>query len=216
MAPKKKTQTEDNMNENTETTETNETPAARAPAAPVPGPQVVMEDGTVQQFASKQKMVKEVSHNAETGEISIVTKFLSGKIHRYTMPATLMVTAAMFGLSERYSNAISGQAGDDVEKAILELQDNLDKGQWISRANKGEGSAATSILMEALMEAYQKPFETIKLFLSNKTHAQKMALRRSEKLAPIIERIEAERASKKTVDTATGDSLLFELEGMEG
>ena len=54
-------------------------------------------------------------------------------------------------------------------------------------------------------------FEQIKQFLNGKSQAEKVALRNNPKIKPIVERIEAEKASKKAnVDT---DAMLGELEG---
>ena len=60
------------------------------------------------------------------------------------------------------------------------------------------------------MEASGKTLDEVKTFLVNKNQAEKLALRRNAKLRPIIERLEADKASKSknTVDT---DSLLQEL-----
>jgi hypothetical protein len=74
---------------------------------------------------------------------------------------------------------------------------------------ESDGIAGTSILIRALVEVSSKSVEQIKAFLKDKTQAEKMALRVSTKLKPVVDRLEAERASKNAkVDT---DALLGEL-----
>ena len=69
--------------------------------------------------------------------------------------------------------------------------------------------AGTSVLVRALVEHTGKTVEAIKAFLANKSQAEKVALRNNPKVKPIVDRIESEKAAKKSsVDT---DALLDEL-----
>jgi hypothetical protein len=54
--------------------------------------------------------------------------------------------------------------------------------------------AARSVVAKALVEATGKSPQQVKEFLKTKTWAQKIALRNSPELRPIIERLEAEKA----------------------
>ena len=78
---------------------------------------------------------------------------------------------------------------------VDELIDRLNKGEW---STKREGSPFTgaSVLLRALCEAYGRTPEQVKEFLKDKTPAEKMAFRNSAKVKPIVERLEAEKASK--------------------
>ena len=67
--------------------------------------------------------------------------------------------------------------------------------------------------MRALVESTGKTAEEIKKFLSDKTAAQKAALRTNPKIKPIVDRLEAEKAAKsaKKADAVDTDALLNEL-----
>ena len=92
--------------------------------------------------------------------------------------------------------------------ATDELIDRLYNGEWgIKR--EANGMAGTSVLARALVELTGKTRDQIKTFLAGKTQAEKVALRNSAKVKPIVERLESEKASKGSkVDT---DALLGEL-----
>ena len=102
---------------------------------------------------------------------------------------------------------------DDVGDCVLavdELIDRLYNGEWGVK-REANGMAGTSTLLKALVEHTGKTVEQIKAFLANKSQAEKVALRNNAKIKPIVERIEAEKAAKKTnVDT---DAMLGELAG---
>ena len=69
--------------------------------------------------------------------------------------------------------------------------------------------AGTSVLARALIEVTGKSAEKVREYLKGKTQAEKVALRNSAKIKPVVERIEAEKAAKGSkVDT---DALLAEL-----
>jgi hypothetical protein len=57
--------------------------------------------------------------------------------------------------------------------------------------------AGASVLIRALVELRGKSVEEVKAFLSGKTHAEKLALREVPQVKAIIQRLEAEKASKR-------------------
>jgi hypothetical protein len=170
---------------------------------------VTMSDGSTVEFNKKQKLVK-TSTIGDDGSVSVRLDFVNGEIRNFAVPSNMLARFAAHGAEQKLGDAIAGET--DIGDAVLSVDDllgRLNAGDWnITRA---AGSfAGTSILIQALVEASGKTVEDIKAFLANKTQAEKLALRRSEKLKPIIERLEADKASKSknTVDT---DSLLGEL-----
>lgn len=170
---------------------------------------VTMEDGRVVNFNKKQKLVK-TSTIGEDGSITIGLDFNNGAVRSFTVPESLIARFAAHGAEQKLGDAIAGEANmDDAVISVDDLIARLSAGEWnITRA---AGSfTGTSILIQALVEVSGKSVEDIKAFLANKTQADKLALRRSDKLRPTIERLEAEKAknSKSAVDT---DSLLGEL-----
>lgn len=170
---------------------------------------VTMADGRTVEFNKKQKLVK-TSTIGEDGSVSVQLDFVNGETRTFSIPATLMARFAAHGAEQKLGDAIAGET--DLSDAVLSIDDllgRLNNGEWNIKREAG-AFAGTSVLIRALVEASGKEVEAIKAFLSTKSQAEKIALRRSDKLRPIIERLEADKAktSKNAVDT---DSLLGEL-----
>jgi hypothetical protein len=88
------------------------------------------------------------------------------------------------------------------------LHERLAEGKW-TVGRTGDSMGGTSVLLKALVEASGKPIEELRSWLKTKSQKEKSALRNAPKIKPIVERIEAEKASKSAqIDT---DSLLAEL-----
>ena len=171
---------------------------------------VTMTDGRVVDFAGKRKLLKESSVNAD-GKVQVRLDFRNGETRLFTLPDNLLAKFAAHGDEQKLGDEIAGL--NDVEDCVLavdELIDRLYNGEW-SVKREANGMAGTSVLVRALVEHTGKTIEQIKQFLSGKSQAEKVALRNNPKIKPIVERIEAEKASKKAnVDT---DAMLGELEG---
>lgn len=170
---------------------------------------VTMTDGRVVDFAGKRKLLKESSVNAD-GKVQVRLDFRNGETRLFTLPDNLMAKFAAHGAEQKLGDEIAGL--NDVEDCVLavdELIDRLYNGEW-SVKREANGMAGTSVLVRALVEHTGKTVEQIKQFLNGKSQAEKVALRNNPKIKPIVERIEAEKASKKAnVDT---DAMLGELE----
>lgn len=171
---------------------------------------VTMTDGRVVDFAGKRKLLKESSVTAD-GKVQVRLDFRNGETRLFTIPDNLLNKFAAHGAEQKLGDEIAGL--NDVEDCVLavdELIDRLYNGEW-SVKREANGMAGTSVLVRALVEHTGKPVEAIKQFLAGKSQAEKVALRNNPKIKPIVERIEAEKASKKAnVDT---DAMLGELEG---
>lgn len=171
---------------------------------------VTMTDGRVVDFAGKRKLLKESIVTAD-GKVQVRLDFRNGETRLFTIPDNLMAKFAAHGAEQKLGDEIAGL--NDVEDCVLavdELIDRLYNGEW-SVKREANGMAGTSVLVRALVEYTGKTVEQIKQFLSGKSQAEKVALRNNPKIKPIVERIEAEKASKKAnVDT---DAMLGELEG---
>ena len=169
---------------------------------------VTMADGRVVEFAGKRKALK--SSIFTDGAVLVSIDFRNGTSKTYTVPAALVQQAACHGGEQKYGDSYAGL--DDVEDMIAacdKVQANLEAGDWSARV-EGSGIAGTSVLARALVELTGKTMEEVKAFLAGKTMADKMALRQSSKLKPIIERLEAEKVAKASkVDTG---ALFAELE----
>lgn len=170
---------------------------------------VTMTDGRTVEFNKKQKLVKTATIS-DAGVVSVQLDFANGETRNFTIPSELLLKFAAHGAEQKLGDAIAGES--ELADAVLSVDDligRLSKGEWNVRREAG-AFAGTSVLIRALVEASGKSVEDIKAFLAPKTQAEKLALRRSDRLRPIIERLEADKAktAKNAVDT---DSLLGEL-----
>jgi len=169
---------------------------------------VKMDDGRTVDFAGKRRVLKESIIGAD-GSVKVRMDFRNGETRTWTIPSNLMARCAAHGAEQKLGDEMAGL--DDLDDAVLavhELRERLERGEWGTQRTSN-GLAGTSILVRALMESTGKDATAVKAFLSNKTQAEKIALRNNPRLKPIIERLEAEKASKGSkVDT---DALLDEL-----
>lgn len=170
---------------------------------------ITMTDGRIVEFGKKQRLHK----NAEIGEDSITVRldFRNGETRSFTVPDSLLAQFAAHGAVQKLGDAIAGEKDDDdAVLAVEELISRLEKGEWTATRAAGSNTGA-SILLKALVEATGKEVAVLKEWLGGKSQAEKLALRRSAQLKPIIDRLEAEKAknSKSSVDT---DSLLEEID----
>jgi hypothetical protein len=170
---------------------------------------VTMQDGSTVEFNKKQKLVK-TSTIGDDGTISLRMDFVNGQVRNFVLPSALINRFAAHGAEQKLGDAIAGET--DINDAVLSVDDlikRLENGEWTAQRQAGAFSG-TSILIQALVKASGKTVDEIRAFLENKTQAEKLALRRSEKLKPIIEELEAEKTknAKNQVDT---DSMLADL-----
>lgn len=182
-----------------------ETTPAKSTVEKIP---VAMSDGTTVHFNKKQKLVK--TSTIEGNNVNVRLDFVNGEVRNFAISPELLARFAAHGAEQKLGDAIAGETeiGDAVE-SVDDLLTRLNNGEWTITRSAG-AFAGTSILIQALVEVSGKSVEDIRAFLSNKTQAEKLALRRSEKLKPAIERLEAAKASKSTNAVDTG-ALLGEL-----
>lgn len=170
--------------------------------------EVTMTDGRVVGFGKKQKLVKTSTIDGDS--VSVGLDFSNGETRSFSIPSNMLARFAAHGAEQKLGDAIAGET--EIGDAVLAVDDllaRLNAGEWnITRA--AGAFAGTSVLIQALVEASGKTIADIKAFLDGKSQAEKLALRRSAKIKPIVERIESEKASKNksAVDT---DTLLGEL-----
>ena len=170
---------------------------------------VKMEDGRVVEFAGKRKILKE-SFVAD-GKVQVRMDYRNGQSRLFTIPEGMLLKFAAHGAEQKLGDETAGL--EDIEDAILAVDNLIDRlynGEWGVK-REANAMAGTSVLVRALVEHTGKTVEAIKSFLAAKSQAEKVALRNNPKIKPIVERIEAEKASKSSkVDT---DAMLGELEG---
>lgn len=173
---------------------------------------VTMTDGRIVDFAGKQRLKKETL--ITDGVVSVRLDFRNGETRTFPIPADLLLQFAGHGAEQKLGDATSGIENiDDAVQLVDELIVRLNEGKWSSRTEGGAGTGA-SILAKALVEVTGKPVETIRAFLAGKTQQEKLALRSAAELKPVIERLEAERASKSNVAKVDTEALLGDLKAL--
>lgn len=172
---------------------------------------IAMTDGRIVTFAGKRQMLKESF--VKDGQVSVRLDFRNSETRIFELPAALLNKFAAHGAEQKLGDEIAGLTDiDDAVLAVDELIARLNAGTW-SVKREGNGMAGTSILVRALAEAKGLDVATVKAFLAKKNQAEKIALRNNPSIKPIVERLEAEKASKGSkVDT---DAMLAELGGGE-
>ena len=175
---------------------------------------VKMDDGKMVEFSGKRKLVKTSTIDEATGEVIIRLDFSNGEYRVYNVVPKLMAKFAAHGAEQKIGDEIAGvQDVEDCVAAIDELLIRLEKGEWNLKREAG-GLSGASILAKAMIEMTGKSKTDIATFLASKSHAEKIALRTNKRLVPIIQRLEAEKASRskggKTV--VDSDALLDSLE----
>ncbi len=170
---------------------------------------VEMSDGRVVDFPGKRKIQKESTIHAD-GTITVRVDFINGETRTLALLPDLIAKYAAHGAEQKLGDEAAGY--EDIEDAILAVDDligRLDQGEWALK-REASGLAGTSVLARALIEVTGKSAQQIREFLSTKTQAQKVALRQDARIAPVVQKLEANKKKKDApqVDTA---ELLGEL-----
>jgi hypothetical protein len=168
---------------------------------------VTLADGRTVDFVGKRKMLKETLIDGDS--VAIRIDFRNGETRTFPLSPDLLLRFAGHGAEQKYGDETAGETDvDDMVLAVDALHERLSKGEW-STKREGGGMTGTSVLMRALIEFSGRTPEQVKEFLAGKSQAEKLALRNSAKIKPIVERLEAAKAAKgANVDT---DSLLAAL-----
>lgn len=188
--------------------------AKKAPATETAAPKeesVQMTDGRIVEFSGKRKILKS-STIKEDGTVVVRLDFRNGQTRDFTIPTVLLLKFAAHGAEQKLGDEAAGiESVDDSVFAIDALISNLNEGKWGVERDKS-GFAGMSILAKALAEVSGKTAEQVRDYLTSKTPAEKAALRNTEKLKPVIQRLEAEKAAKATgANKIDAGALLEEL-----
>ena len=169
---------------------------------------VKMTDGREVEFVGKRKLLKETIIEGDV--VAVRLDFLNGETRTFVCPTELLLKSAGHGLEQKLGDETAGVPDvDDQVMAVDELIERLEKLEWTTQ--RASGVSGTSVLFKALQEVFPaKSAEELKTFLKGKTQAEKIALRGSARLKPVVDRIEAEKAAGAKVDT---EALLGGLDG---
>lgn len=177
---------------------------------------ITLTDGRVAEFNAKQKLIKTSEIDDQSGIVKVQLDFRNGETRLFTMPDDLVLRFAAHGAEQKLGDAIAGYKDGELDDAVLEVDElikRLEAGEWNATRAAGEGSKGMSVLLQALVEVTGKSIDTLKEWLGSKTQAEKLALRRTDQLAPVIQRLESEKASKSK-DKIDTSSLFGELDGL--
>jgi hypothetical protein len=179
------------------------------------GETVEMEDGSKEVFAGKRRILK--SSVIDGDDVTVRVAFRNGKVRKFHIPADLVSRFAAHGAEQKLGDEVAGMGKegqdesiilDDMYEAVNDLASRLEdenvpaNERWNVKREAG-GFAGTSILMKALIEVSGKSEDAIRTFLKGKSQGDKLAMRASPKLAPVVERLEKERVAKAAnVDTS--------------
>jgi hypothetical protein len=203
-------------------TEANETTGETGGKASKQVTNVVMEDGRTVAFAGKRRQVKSEDWSDDGEWQGTRIDFINGKTLYYKAPAmdeklknghyTIHEFAA-HGASQKFGDATAGYKEHELDDAVIAVDNVMGRvvdGEWSVEREGGGSFAGTSILILALVELTGKTYEQLKDWLKGKSKEEKDAMRNSDKLRPIVQKLEAERAAKTAhVDTK---SLFDELD----
>jgi hypothetical protein len=174
---------------------------------------VVLNDGAVVEFDTATDEQK------KHGKLAVRMDFRDGGTRVYPIRPDLLLQHAIHGAKQKYGDELAGHKSDDPEDwrvTLDELHEQLhDKGDWY--AERQPGQAGISILIKALMQFNEdkgtpKTADQIRGFLKDKKPAEKEALKHTDRLRPIVQRLEEERRQKLAhVDTG---KLLEELDAV--
>lgn len=157
---------------------------------------VTMSDGRVVDFPGKRKLQKSAIVDND-GFIILTLDFVNGQTRTFPIQPKDFTQYAVHGALQKTGDEIAGVDDiDDCVEAVDDLLSRLAKGEWTVKREAGAFNGA-SILAKALVEYSGKTIEQIKTYLSNKSVAEKNALRKTPELAEIITRLEEERAAKQ-------------------
>jgi hypothetical protein len=168
---------------------------------------VEMQDKRKVDFVGKRKLLKETIIDGDM--VAVRLDFRNGETRIFKIPDGLLFKFAGHGGQQKLGDECAGiDDVDDMTLAVDDLISRLEKGEWTQK-REGTGFGGMSILLRALMELSGKTAEQVKEFLTGKSQTEKMALRNSAKVKPIVEKLEVEKAAKGAkVDT---EALLAQL-----
>lgn len=172
-----------------------------AAAAEIASETISMLDGRKVEFAGsptsdrRRKMLKDTVFD-DNGHPTVRFDFRNGETRHFRIPESLVLRLAGHGAEQKIGDAAAGEKDvDDMILAIESVMDRLSKGEW-NVAREGGGFGGTSVLMRALAELSGKPIEEVKEKVKSMSPKEKVLLRTHAKVAPIIQRLEAEKAAK--------------------
>lgn len=157
-------------------------------------------DGKVTEFGANQRMVKS-SYTTPEGEHVVRLDFSDGETRLFKIRPDMLVLFALHGAEQKLGDEISGMKDkplEDVIETIDQLMQRLSTGPdgWNKERESG-GMAGASVLARALVQVTGQPIETVRAYLNSLDNKVKLALRESDEVKPVIQKLEAEAAARR-------------------
>lgn len=194
---------------------------------------VTMSDGRVVNFVGKRKVNKETLIDEskieldeaagilqiQAGAVSVRMDFRNGETRTLPLGLGLFAKFAGHGGEQKYGDELASTADkplseEDMVLAIDDLHSVLSAGKWgRGRAEGGGGVSGAGVVVRAIMEASGKSMQEVKDFLQKKLESNKELTRQAlyaafraegTPTAPIIERMEKDKAKKAPAIDAAG------------
>lgn len=193
---------------------------------------VVLTTGETVEFTERARSLK--SHTLEDGTATVKFAFRNGEVREFSFSHhhKLLMRLAIHGALQKIGDETAGVEDlDDQVAAVDAVIDRLERGEWGAERESGGGFAGASIVIRAIAESTGKTSEQAKDFveglLAKYAAAGKPITRQAlyasfratgAKTAPIIARLEAERAAKRKPKEGALDAndLLSDLGGESG
>jgi hypothetical protein len=207
------------MNETDNTVATTE--ATKEKKAPTPSVKVAMTDGRTVEFVGKRRMIKETGEEGTAATVRF--DFVDGSTRSIKVDLTdpLALKLLAHGIAQKVGDETAGEKEvGDMVLAVDAILERLSKGEWGIERGASDGFSGASTVIRALVEVTGKDLAWVKAFLEKKLEDGKAAGLTRQKLyaafkapgtktAPVIARLEAEKASKDSgID---GDAAINEM-----
>lgn len=194
---------------------------AKEKKAPAEVKNVEMQDGRKVAFVGKRRMIKDSTE--QDSAVTVRFDFVDGNTRSITVDLTdpLAVKFLAHGIAQKVGDETAGDKSvDDMVLHVDAILDRLSKGEWGIERGASDGFSGASVVIKALVEVTGRDVAWVKEFLEKKLAAGKDAGLTRQKLyaafrapgtktAPVIARLEAEKASKDSgVD---GDAAIDEM-----
>ncbi len=179
-----------------------------AKAAPVIT-KVAMDDGRTVEFAGDRRLLKEAVIDREARTVAVRLDFRNGETRLFDIPTALFLDFAGHGALQKYGDATSGITDPSkMVEAVDDVNETVQSGKWNAIRDTASGMSGASILARALVEVTGQPIAVVRAHLETLTAKVKLAMRADASVAPVIRRLEAEKAARAAErGTATAASV---------
>lgn len=169
---------------------------------------ITMLDGRTVDFPGKRRLQKTSAVLAD-GALQVRLDFENGESRVLNLLPALIPTFALHGAEQKLGDEISSIDDiDDAVEAIDQLMGRLNAGDWTKeRVGGASGMAGASILARALVEVTGQPIAIVRDYLGNLDGKTKAALRLSGEVAPVVKKLEDEKAARSAARGKTAPAV---------